>query len=107
ITGQTDYVKHTSEVRWQKTFVISHPTKAFYSPPQLRRGGATGSGLARRDGAGETIRSLDQHHPSRGLNSGFALSGSRFAASAFPSSAEEGSLPILPSRIWGAFAPIY
>ncbi len=38
------------------------------SPPQLRRGGA-----------GQTIRFLDQHHPSLGC------------ASAFPSSAEEGS----------------
>src|SRR6516164_7835449 len=34
---------------------------------------------------------LDQHHPSRGFYLCFALLGSRFAASTFPSSAEEGS----------------
>src|ERR1041385_8110104 len=56
------------------------------SPPQLRRGGAK-----RRGCAGQTIQFLDQHHPSRGLYLCFALTGSRFAASAFPSSAEEGS----------------
>jgi 4-alpha-glucanotransferase len=104
---------HTVEVKGQETFLISAPTKAYDSPPQLRRGGATASGLARRarsasaiarslkSGDGQTIQFLDQHHPSRGLDLSFALSGSRFAASALPSSAEEGR------RIWGVFAPIY
>src|SRR5262249_13784296 len=48
---------------------------AVSSPPQLRRGGAK-----RRGGVVQTNDFLDQHHPSLGL-----------AASAFPSSAEEGS----------------
>jgi hypothetical protein len=61
------------------------------SPPQLRRGGAAASRLTRRGGAGQKNHSVDQHHPSRGLDLCFALSGSRFAASALPSSAEEGS----------------
>src|SRR5262245_19507051 len=56
------------------------------SPPQMRRGGAK-----RRGGADQVNDFLDQHHPSLGLYLGFALSGSRFAAEAFPSSAEEGS----------------
>src|SRR5579862_4034242 len=60
------------------------------SPPQLRRGGAK-----RRGGVGQANDFIDQHHPSLGLYSCFALSGSRFAASALPSSAEEGSLRIL------------
>src|ERR1051326_4084896 len=51
------------------------------SPPQLRRGGATGTRLARRGGAGPTNEFIDQHHPSRG------------SASAVPSSTEEGNLP--------------
>jgi cobyrinic acid a,c-diamide synthase len=56
------------------------------SPPQLRRGGAK-----RRGGADQGKTSTDQHRPSRGFSSGFALSGSRCADSALPSSAEEGS----------------
>jgi ADP-heptose:LPS heptosyltransferase len=52
------------------------------SPPQLRRGGAK-----RRGGVGQENDFLEQHHPSLGS----------FAASALPSSAEEGSLefPVL------------
>src|SRR5256885_12609751 len=49
------------------------------SPPQLRRGGAPGSRLARRGGADQTNDSIDHHHPSLGCTS------------ALPSSAEEGS----------------
>src|SRR5439155_15453876 len=50
------------------------------SPPQLRRGGAQ-----RRGGAGPANDFIDQHHPNLGLPLGFALSGSRFAASVLPS----------------------
>ena len=49
------------------------------SPPQMRRGGATASGLTRRGGV---VQEIDQHHPSRGC------------ASAFPSSTEEGSFSV-------------
>jgi Tfp pilus assembly protein PilV len=59
------------------------------SPPQLRRGGAK-----RRGGGGQVNDFIEQHHPSLGLHWGFALSGSRFAASAFPSSTEERSLSL-------------
>jgi len=65
---------YTVEIKGQETFVISAPTKAYSTPPQPRRGGA---------------------------------SGSRFAASALPSSAEEGSSSSHPQRTWGVFAPIY
>jgi bifunctional non-homologous end joining protein LigD len=53
------------------------------SPPQLRRGGAK-----RRGGVGQENNSVDQHHPSRGF------------ASAFPSSAEEGSFTNLDKIFW-------
>jgi len=43
------------------------------SPPQLRRGGAE-----RRGGAGQLIRFIER--TTRRFSSGFALSGSRFAA---------------------------
>jgi O-antigen biosynthesis protein len=68
-------------------------TQIVSSPPQLRRGGAKASGLARRarsaraiarslkTGAGQTTEFLDQHHPSQS------------SALAFPSSVEEGSRP--------------
>ena len=103
-------LKRASEYSWKRTAELTMEVyEETCSPPQLRRGGAK-----RRGGAGPTIESLGQHHPSRGLDSCFALSGSRFAASAAPSleaspyrarasrSAEEGSratLTHLPAAI--------
>src|SRR5215467_7717435 len=53
---------------------------------------------------------IDQHHPSLCLYLCFALSGSRFAAAALPSSAEEGSLPypatLCTKPVRGHFTPM-
>jgi len=84
------------------------------SPPRLRRGGAPKGEPdrakhqeKRRGGAGQTNDFMDQHHPSLGLYQCSTLllrlravalalrAGSGFAASALPSSAEEGRSRIL------------
>ena len=89
---------HQIEIKGQETFVISAPTRAYYSPP--RRGGVDAPSEARAQTGRREARARQGEASIEGRQRSAELTTPVFG---HPSSARKG----MPPKQWGIFAPIY